>query len=191
MTEITRNQNFLLGELDIDFKNSSDLNTCINNICSILNDCVLPYMDVKVSKAQHTIHKNNACGNMKQDKPWFDETCKNLKEYKGLLHIYNNEKSYENKETLLVAKKKYQKYRKKSKYKYKQYEGDMFDFLRKHNPKHFYSLFSKGKSKSGKCSLTNDDFQAYFKRLIEGNSVDHTESTCDFVNYNAVYEDYQ
>lgn len=78
---------------------------------------------------------------------------------------------------------------KKSKYKYKRYEGDMFDFLRKHNPKHFYSLFSKGKSKSGKCSLTNDDFQAYFKRLIEGNSVDHTESTCDFVNYNAVYEE--
>lgn len=76
LTEITRNQNFLLGELDIDFKNSSDLNTCINNICSILNECVLPYMDVKVSKAEHAIHKNNACGNMKQDKPWFDETCK-------------------------------------------------------------------------------------------------------------------
>lgn len=78
---------------------------------------------------------------------------------------------------------------KKSKYKNKRNEGDMFDFLRKHNPKHFYSLFAKGKSKSGKCSLTNDDFQAYFKRLIEGNSVDHTESTCDSVNYNAVYEE--
>lgn len=48
---------------------------------------------------------------MKQDKPWFDETCKKLlTEYKGLLHTYNNEKSYENNETLLVAKKKYQKY---------------------------------------------------------------------------------
>lgn len=105
-----------------------------------------------------------------------------LKEYKGLLHTYNNEKSYENKETLLAAKKKYKKYMKKSKYKYKRYEGDMFDFLRKHNPKHFYSLFSKGKSKSGKCSLTNDDFQAYFKSLIEGNSADHTESTCDYMN---------
>lgn len=45
---------------------------------------------------------------MKQDKPWFDETCKKLlKEYKALLITYNNEKSYENKEILLAAKKKY------------------------------------------------------------------------------------
>lgn len=61
----------------------------------------------------------------------------------------------------------------------------MLDFLRKHNPKHFYNLFSKGKSRSGKSSLTNDDFQAYmyFKSLIESN----TESICDPVNENAVY----
>lgn len=34
----------------------------------------------------------------------------------------------------------------------------MFDFLRKYNLKYFYSLFFKGKSKFGKCSLMNDDF---------------------------------
>lgn len=76
LTEITRNQNHLLCELAIDFKNSSDLNTCVNNIWSLLNDCVFPYMDVKVSKAQHTIHKNYTCKNVKEDKPWFEENFK-------------------------------------------------------------------------------------------------------------------
>lgn len=49
----------------------------IKNVCSLLNDRVLPYRNVKVSKAQHTIHANYTCVNSKHDKPWIEEIWKN------------------------------------------------------------------------------------------------------------------
>jgi hypothetical protein len=80
--------------------------------------------------------------------------------YKRLLANFNKSKSHLHREEFLHAKK----YENKLKYRYKQHEGDMLDYLRKHNPKHFHSLFAKGKSKSKNCSLTNDDFFSSLQR---------------------------
>ena len=189
MNELSCKLELLYDTIDVDFVCSADINRCIDNICSTINGCVLPYIHVKASEGT-TPGKPLRHTQMKKDKPWFDEKCKRLlKDYKGAIYKFNTCKSFENKQQLLHAKKKYKQYENKLKRNYKQHEGDMLDYLRKHNPKHFFSLFGKGKGKSMKSSLTNDDFYAHFKGLIERDEGDPTDNYYDITNTEPVYEE--
>lgn len=64
-----------------------------------------------------------------------------LKEYIRLLHTFNNENLYKNKETFLAARKKTQKYMENQNINIMR---EICWFLEKHNFKHFFSFFPRG-----------------------------------------------
>ena len=66
---------------------------------------------------------------------------------------------------LVTATHNYKKVENKLKRHYKRQEGDMLTYLKKTNPKQFYKLFSKKKSRVTN-NLTNDDFLLHFKNLM-------------------------
>ena len=68
--------------------------------------------DVQKSTLTRTPNCNHEANTKdKKDKPWFDEKCKRLlKDYKGAIYKFNTCKSFENKQQLLHAKKKYKQY---------------------------------------------------------------------------------
>ena len=109
-----------------------------------------------------------------------------LKEYKSRLFCFNSCKSHENRTQLINAKKKYKNYESKIKRKYKQHEGDMLDYLKKQNPKHFYGLFSKQKRRHIQSNLTNNDFYMHFKGLIQD---DVSDATDEVINDESVYDE--
>ena len=147
--------------IDVNFDCQNDVNICVDSINNVLNDCVLPLCDVRMSKPF-----SDSNFRRKPNKPWFNDACHKLfKEYKTALYNFNQLKSNQNHEVLVTAKHNYKKVENKLKRHYKRQEGDMLTYLKKANPKQFYKLFSKKKSRVTN-NLTNDDFLLHFKNLM-------------------------
>ena len=102
------------------------------------------------------------------DKPWFDNNCGvKLKAYHKALYSFNKNKNHINYTNLMNAKSAYKKYMRKCKREYDRYEGNNINFMRKHNPKQFYKLFTKRKSKGSNSNITMMQFMEHFKALNE------------------------
>ena len=71
---------------------------------------------------------------------------------------------------------------------YKRQEGNMLDFLRKYNPKHYYKLFKKN-SKNSFSTLSNVDFFIHFKSLVELSANGNFSCVSPDENFSAVYEE--
>ena len=169
--------------LNTNFDCQNDVNTCVDSINDILNDCVLPLCDISMSKP-YSQNKSKT----KTNKPWFNDTCTNLfKEYKNALYNFNKCKSDQNHELLVAAKHTYKKVENKLKRKYKRQEGDMLNYLKNSNPKQFYKLFSKKKSRITN-NLTNNDFMTHFKNLMFDENGD-TDFNFNEVNNESVFEE--
>ena len=147
--------------IDVNFDCQNDVNICVDSINNVLNECVLPLCDVKMSKPF-----SDSNFRRKPNKPWFNDACHKLfKEYKTALYNFNQLKSNQNHEVLVTAKHNYKKVENKLKRHCKRQEGDMLTYLKKANPNQFYKLFSKKKSRVTN-NLTNDDFLLHFKNLM-------------------------
>ena len=75
----------------------------------------------------------------------------------------------------------------KLKRSYKRQEGDMMNYMRKHNPRAFHKHFSKKKRKNVTSDISIDNFYDYFKNLIsrEDDNAPEFEHTVD---HNTVFE---
>ena len=152
--------------IDIEFKDMEDVNVCIENFCCIINECVLPFAEVKDVK--HKTKNANSHPKSTVDKPWFNSTCKTLyNKYKECLFNFNKNMSAECRKLLVEAKQKYKKVENRLKRQYKRQEGDMLEYLRKNNPKYFYNIFCRKKIQVNKTDLNIDDFVRHFRNLME------------------------
>lgn len=72
MSELSKKCNILQSKLDVPFTDLNDVNNCIKDFCEIVNECVLPHVDITEVKCRGTqdFHKNQTNKN-KGDKPWF------------------------------------------------------------------------------------------------------------------------
>ena len=120
-------------------------------------------------------HKVNA------DKPWFNNACKmRYSEYKSAVHTFNICKSPENHRDLLSKRSAYKKMSCRLKRQYEKQEGDMREYLRKHNPKQFFKFFSKRKSKSVNSHISSSQFFEHFKNLCTPTENAHVNPEADF-----------
>ena len=79
-------------------------------------------------------------------KPWFNEHLIRLhKTYLSSLASFNREKSTVNHNLLILNKRKYKSTELRYKRQYLSIEGDMLDYLRKHNPREFHKNFKQPK----------------------------------------------
>ena len=73
---------------------------------------------------------------------------------------------------------------------YQQKEGDMMDYLHKHNPKQFFKYFSKRKKKSSPVNIGMSTFVEHFTNLInikyDDPNIDDNET---FDSYDAVFDE--
>ena len=132
------------------------------------------------------VHKNRSSGRkVNVDKPWFDNgRYFKLKEYRKALFLFN--KKYAN---LMNAKAVYKKLINKRKREYGRYEGNNINFMRKYNPKMFYKLFAKPKSKGSNSNISMTEFLEHFKKLNESHGIlDDSVQESD-IDSNAVYEE--
>ena len=108
--------------IDIEFKDMEDVNVCIENFCCIINECVLPFAELKDVK--HKTKNTDSNG----DKPWFNRTCKTLyNNYNECLFNFNENMSVECRKLLVEAKQRYKKVENRLKRQYKRQEGDMLE----------------------------------------------------------------
>jgi hypothetical protein len=127
-----------------------------------VNYTLSPTADLSDGRIAIIYLNTSLCKQDKGNKPWFKEQCKNLlKENKSRLIFFNSCKSHD----LSMQRKKYKNYETKLKRKYKRHEGDMLDYLKKRNPNHFYSLFSKKKRRNVQNNLTNTDFYMHYRGI--------------------------
>ena len=150
-----------------DFGSQSGVNATVNNFCDVINDVVLPLCDVHSFRngQSETCRDGTKKRVLSDSKPWFNETCKRrYKEYKTALFDFNRCKSNENYRILMDKKSTYKKLEIKLKRQYKRHDGDMKEYLRKHNPRQFHKFFAKRKKHvSGNVSL--DQFVEHFSEI--------------------------
>ena len=163
--------------------NCVEVDECINNFTGILNDIVLPHCNVSVYTPKPTCQGINTKGGKKLqvDKPWFDDNCRQkFKDYRTALNIFNKCKNYENYANLMNAKSVYKKYNIKKKREFDRYEGNNMEYMRKYNPKQFYKVFNKRKSKGSNSDISMQQFMEHFKNLNEvHNQSEDTEGDTD------------
>lgn len=148
---------------NIDITSQENIDTCVNNFTECFTNIMSPFFKKKSRTRSTFNHNNNGCTS---DKPWFDNQCKELYIiYCRALDTFNGNKSYVNHTELNRVKFFYKGYELKCKRIYKRQEGDMFNRLKKDNPRKFYSLFRKKKQQST-CNLSLTDFFDYFKKLV-------------------------
>ena len=135
--------------------------------------------------------KNGSSGRkVNVDKPWFDNGCYfKLKEYRKALFLFNKSKTDENYANLMNAKAVYKKLIQKRKREYGRYEGNNINFMRKHNPKMFYKLFAKRKSKGSNSNISMTEFLEHFKKLNESHGVLDGSVQENDIDSNAAYEE--
>ena len=139
---------------------------CVDKFSDLLSSIVLPHCKVTVSKSDGYNNRPVTKSNKNVDKPWFNNVCKiRYSEYKSAVYQFNMCKSTENHRDLLDKRFAYKKLVCKLKREYERHEGDMREYLRKHNPKQFYKFFSKRKSKSMRSTISLNQFFDHFKNL--------------------------
>ncbi|KAK3096267.1 hypothetical protein FSP39_025128 [Pinctada imbricata] len=163
VNNLEMNVDRLLESTNVTILSQSDMNDCVKNFCNIINECVLPCCDVKTAVSNRSnLHKKESAS-----KPWFNDQCKKkFKEYKEALQNFNRCKSRENHGILIEKKSKYKKFEFRMKRQYKRYEGNMMSYLKRHNPKEFYKIFSKRNSSSkAHTDISMDQFVEHFRNL--------------------------
>ena len=168
--ELNNNMQTLLNIVNLELNDQKEADDCVNYLCEMINDIVLPKCQTKNVRLEGQNRKREYT----EDKPWFNDQCKQkYREYKNALNVFNREKSTENHNQLMMKKSVYKKLENTLKKTYKKQEGNMIQSLRKSNPKQFYRYFSKRKSKSPDSKITFDNFFEHFKHLSnEEGSID-------------------
>lgn len=87
------------------------------------------------------------------------------------------------------AKAVYKKLIHKRKREYERYEGNNINFICKHNPKLFFKLFTKRKSKGSNYNISMTEFMDHFKKLNEPHGVLDDNDQEYNINANAIYEE--
>jgi hypothetical protein len=174
-------------EIDGDTTQDS-INDCVNNFTTELQHLMEPLFSVQTSYTcsthTNTCRSNDQRGNINiksnrymEDKPWFDDRLKQLRlSYLSALADFNIMKNEATHTNLKNKKRRYKLLERKLKRQYKETEGNMLEYLKKYNPKQFYSKFS-GKSKYKKHSLTLDQLYKHFNDLSGGSSSNNTDTS--------------
>ena len=181
----------LIDIIDCDVTSQDDVDRCVNSFCTELNDIVLPHCDVKICQSGSNDDTRAKKRVPNTDKPWFNDRCKALyRDYKGALHNFNLLKSNDNHMILVNKKSQYKKYERHIKRQYQQKEGNMMDYLHKHNPKQFFKYFSKRKKKSSPVNIGMSEFVEHFQNLVNMTNNDPNDADNDaYDSYDAVFDE--
>ena len=87
------------------------------------------------------------------------------------------------------SKAVYKKLIQKRKREYGRHEGNNINFMRKHNPKMFYKLFAKRKSKGSNSNISMTEFMEHFKKLNESHGILDGSYQENDIDSNAIYEE--
>ena len=167
-----------ISNIEVDDKSSID--GAVNDITGIINDATCECRKViTVTKTQRNI-------NVTDDKPWFNQECRNLHNiYKNDLRIFNANRSHGNRQVLCESRLKYKKYSNRKKLEYQLAEGNKLALIRKDNPKLFHKRFNK-RNLSHNCDISNDEFYDYFRELYNDENVDTSNN---YMYNKPVYEE--
>jgi len=90
------------------------------------------------------VKRNVDFKNKLTNKAWFNEECQSVKkEFKIKRNFFNRNKTDANKMAFVRACTKYNKTKKKAKFKYKSTEGHKLSKLAKSNPRKFWKILKK------------------------------------------------
>ena len=145
------------------------IDECVEELNKLLTDIFDQYTKTEVRFTEYCDYcclNKNFNRNIKNDKPWFTDECKNLyKQYKTSLDMFNKSRNNDNRLKLNLAKQRYKRLENKLKRDYKNQQGDMLKSLRLKNPKKFYRKFKNQRRKTVH-SVKLQQFQEHFKELI-------------------------
>ena len=156
----------IIASLDNIDKSSDGINLAVNNFSNAIMDTFKEHCERVPFTHSSSQPKPKTTG--PQDKPWFDDQCRNLyKNYKKCLSFFNSCRSPENHAKLVTAKKKYKTAEIRQKRQYQRHEGNQLELLRRTDPKTFYRVL-KGSRKKVNSSITNSEFYEHFKNIAAG-----------------------
>ena len=165
----------------MNFDSQDGLDGTVTGFCEFLNGVMAPFFELKQKNGE--VGKNNRNCERGEDKPWFNDACRQLYcQYMRCLNIFNHDKNYVNHANLNIAKNDYKTTERKLKRIYRKEEGNMLEGLKRINPKLFYRMFANKRRVTPKASVK--DFFEHFKKVaseLNGNidSADITVNSDD------------
>ena len=162
--------------------NSNDISTekgiddCVPSFVRELNEIMSDFHKCPVANNIDTHNKKRgSIDNGGSHNPWFDGACINLyKTYRKSLYNFNVCKSTENHRILQRCKKEYKDTEIKLKKRDLREKSNMLEYMKKNNPKKFYSHFAK--KKSVKADVPIQDFLRHFKSVSGTGASDSTDT---------------
>ena len=167
-----------------DFKNSvSNLSDLLNSLFSSLqqnnsenniNETLNKFSDSIFACSDKHFGKSVSIENVstpKNSNKWFDEQCRTAKtDFNRAKRIFSYDRSEQNRINFTKCRSKYNKAKRRAKYKFKITEGQKISKMAKCNPKAFWKKIKKYSScnKVGSETLSSDDFFQHFSGVFEG-----------------------